>query len=188
VFPAGKEYRYFDIRNLMIRNERIQSLGITKNDTVYLYEDRPRKNESYRFFPDLNGRYLTGSYPWTNVEWEGNYVYVLFTLNTGAYYRNGDIYIIGKFSDWQAKPEYKMTYDASTKCYHAIALLKQGIYNYMYAFVRQGSKTPDISVIEGDYFETENEYQILIYHRPAGGRYDRLIGYRAIDSFGNERN
>jgi hypothetical protein len=80
VFPAGKEFRYFDIRNMLVRNERIQSLGATKTDTVYLYADTPRKNETYRFLSDINGRFVTGSYPWSTVEWEGNYDGKIFGL------------------------------------------------------------------------------------------------------------
>jgi len=33
-----------------------------------------------------------------------------------------------------------------------------------------------MSEIEGDWFETENQYIILIYYRPFGGRYDQVIG------------
>jgi hypothetical protein len=94
---------------------------------------------------------------------------------------------MGKFSDWQAKPEFKMTYDSETKNYYAVALLKQGFYNYTYAFKRQSDNMIDASVIEGDYFEAENEYQVFVYHRTAGSRYDRLVGYKSVDSFGNQR-
>jgi len=187
VFPAGKEFRYFDHRNMLINTERIKALSQNKTDSIYLYTDQPRKNETYRFRSDMNGRFIIGSYPWTSYDYEANYVYVVFTLQTNALYRNGDIYVTGNFSGWKAKPEYKMTYDADSKSYYAVLLLKQGFYNYIYAFAKQDDAILNSSVMEGDYFETENEYEILVYYRPTGARYDRLIAYKAVDSYGNQR-
>jgi hypothetical protein len=31
--------------------------------------------------------------------------------------------------------------------------------------------------IEGNAWETENEYSIYVYHRPFGSRYDKLIAF-----------
>ena len=63
-----------------------------------------------------------------------------------------------------------MEWDESLKQYHAAVYLKQGYYNYMY--LQKGGASPD-----GNFYETENEYIILAYHRPQGGRYDKLVGY-----------
>ena len=30
---------------------------------------------------------------------------------------------------------------------------------------------------EGNFYQTENRYQALVYYREPGGRYDRLVGY-----------
>lgn len=187
LFAAGKEFRQFDMSNMMQRNDQVLRYDLLGVDTAYLAIDKPRKNQSYAFFPDWNGRFTISSYPWTSADWEANYVYVVFTLNTGIKYHNGDIYVVGKFSDWQAKPENKMYFNPETKFYQAIILLKQGYYNYAYAWVKHGTNVLDLSAIEGDYFETENEYQLFVYHRPPGARYDRLIGYTAVDNFGNTR-
>jgi hypothetical protein len=116
------------------------------------------------------------------------YVNTVFLLKTDALYRNGNIYVFGQLTDWQLKPEFKMTYDEESKTYFTTALLKQGFYNYFYAYAKHDENVADPSVVEGNFFETENEYQVLVYHRPVGARHDRLIAYRAIDSFGNVRN
>jgi hypothetical protein len=186
-FPALKEYRYFDIRNMLIRNERIMAFSQDKADSVYLFADRPMRNQQYVFIRDINGKYLTGSYPWTSVDWEGMYVNVLLMLKTDAVYMGGDIYVFGQLSDWQLKPEFKMIYDEMSKTYYANILLKQGFYNYFYAYAKTADNLANPSAIEGDFFETENEYEAMVYHRPAGARYDRLIAYKAIDNFGNQR-
>jgi hypothetical protein len=187
VFNAGKEFRYFDIRNLLVRNERLKAIKENNRDTVYLYTDVPRNNEGYRFMSDMNGRFVIGSYPWTSADYDASYVYVLFHLQTNAFYRNGNIYITGKFADWKLLPENKMNYDAETKSYKSVVLLKQGLYNYVYAYSTDNNEEANIAAMEGDYFETENEYQMFVYHCPAGNRYNRLIAYKAVDTFGNSR-
>jgi len=37
-----------------------------------------------------------------------------------------------------------------------------------------------MSRFEGSHFETENEYSILVYHRPLGLDYDRLLMIKTI--------
>ena len=62
-------------------------------------------------------------------------------------------------------------------------LLKQGSYNYRYgARLHKGDTTPNFSLIEGDHYETRNEYTVDVYHRAPGSRYDRLIGSAIIYS------
>lgn len=187
IFPATKEFRYVDLRNLLVRNERIANFSQNKNDSVYLYLDRPMRNESYRFINDLNGKFLTGSYPYTESDWDAIYTKVVFLLKTDALYRNGSIYLFGQLSNWQISPEMKMQYDEASQTYFATVLLKQGFYNYFYAYVKDKTQTVDISAIEGDYYDAENEYQAFVYYRPVGARYDRLIGCSAINTYGSRR-
>ena len=64
--------------------------------------------------------------------------------------------------------------------YENTLYIKQGIFNYMYAFVKDGEVQPDLSRFEGSHFETENEYSILVYHRPLGLDYDRLLSIKTL--------
>ena len=61
-------------------------------------------------------------------------------------------------------------------------LLKQGVYNYRYLFLPALSDQFDVAEIEGSFYETENEYLVLFYHRPPGTRYDRLLGHQVVHS------
>ena len=79
-----------------------------------------------------------------------------------------------------------MTYNPQTKAYEKDLLLKQGGYNYLYAVVPYGNtstalnknnNTKVMGTIEGNAWETENEYAIYVYHRPFGSRYDKLIAF-----------
>ena len=60
-------------------------------------------------------------------------------------------------------------------------ILKQGYYNYNYLFVPDGDTQGNSGRTDGNFYETENEYIILVYHRPNGGRYDKLVGYRRMN-------
>ena len=65
-----------------------------------------------------------------------------------------------------------MEYDELRQEYHADLLLKQGYYSY--EFLQQDGLTRRTM---GSFFETENEYQVLVYYRQQGARFDRLTGY-----------
>jgi hypothetical protein len=60
-------------------------------------------------------------------------------------------------------------------------MLKLGLYNYAYVWLPDGAKKADLLPAEGNCYDTENEYLILIYHREFGSRYDKLIGYGRLD-------
>jgi hypothetical protein len=75
-----------------------------------------------------------------------------------------------------------MTYNFERGEYELTLLLKQGYYNYIYVYVPQGAKVADHTNIEGSFWETSNDYQILVYYRDLAGRYDRLVGYRQLNS------
>ena len=61
-------------------------------------------------------------------------------------------------------------------------LLKQGYYNYEYVFIKDGSRFPDDTYMEGSYYEAENDYVVYVYLTTNTSRYDRLIGYQMLNS------
>ena len=78
-------------------------------------------------------------------------------------------------------PDLKLTPDSTNKrTLLGHALLKQGFYNYSYV-VKTAQGLPDETALEGSYSQTENRYDVLVYFRPVGGRYDQLVGYTEID-------
>ena len=74
----------------------------------------------------------------------------------------------------------KMGYNFDTGQYEKAVLMKQGSYNYQYLFVPNGSTTGQTAPLEGDFYQTQNEYSIYVYYRPMGARYDRLIGVTTV--------
>ena len=177
VFPAGKEFRSVDLRSFRYRNEGVAAIEEYKDlYEITLYPDPLRAFSSYQFFKDINGNYTIENVHEDNNELESDYGLVLFSLESNKPFNNAEVYLFGKMTDWRIQDQFKLAYSDKLKLYAADVWLKQGFYNYSYVLVQNGSSKIDLSSIEGDWFETENEYTILVYYRPFGGRYDQLVG------------
>lgn len=113
---------------------------------------------------------------------QNDYALVHFALESPTEYYDADLYIFGAMTDWELKKEFKLQYDEQEKIYFSEAWLKQGYYDYMYAYVDKKNPNIDLAELEGNWFETENDYQIVIYYRPAGDRYDRIVGFQQVKS------
>ena len=135
------------------------------------------------FENDLNGKYIINNEHEDEPGTEADYIWTNFFLKKTVEMDGGSVYIWGGLSDFQIDPAFKMKYNPNEKIYHSRLLLKQGFYNYQYAFVRDDApKVVDLSELEGDWYETENDYYILVYYRPFGSRFDQLVGVSKINS------
>ena len=112
----------------------------------------------------------------------GDYAEVFFYLKSPTEFEDLDVYLFGGFSDWSLLDGYKMSYNDIYKAYEGQAFLKQGYYEYYYVTAPKGTKKVALEDTEGSHFQTENSYTILIYYRPFGGRFDRLVATRIINS------
>ena len=92
--------------------------------------------------------------------------------------------LYGHWTNTVPEEETLVTWNPETRQFEAAAYLKQGYYNYQYLRdnMSDAKTTSDNSAPDGDFYETENEYIILVYHLPQGGRYDKLVGYRCLKS------
>ena len=112
---------------------------------------------------------------------DGDYTYVYFNLVKGNLPSQGSVHIIGKFNDYIIDNRSKLEFDAGLNRYFIKLLLKQGVYDYEYTWVDNTGKADDIP-IEGSHFETQNEYQVMVYYRPPSARWDELVGYRLLNT------
>lgn len=176
IFNAANEYRKFELTSL-----HIGSMGIDKIrwfDPYYhvqLWEAKDRKN--YLYDEDQDGAFYVRTRDYDDSDIQADYVLMHFSLKRDPL-MDGDLYVSGAFTRNMFLPENQMEYNIDTQTYEATILLKQGYYNYQYLFLPKGKETAVTEPVEGDYFQTENKYTILVYHRPAGGRYDQLVGMR----------
>ena len=183
VFPAGKEYRYLDLRSLRFRSENIAAIESYQDGyEVILYKDEKRVHDSFFTREDINGKFVIESYDENDFDLAGDYAHVLFSLYAPQPFNGANVYLLGKLNDWQPKEEYKMEYSPSVKAYLVKVLLKQGYYEYEYAILPDGDAIPNHDETEGNWYETQNDYTIIIYYTPFGSRYDQVIGAVTFDS------
>lgn len=183
VFPAGKEFRFFDMRTLDVRGERVKI--ITEKYDYYevtLQRDESRFDRAAVFREDADGRFVIDNRHYNQSLLQCDYARVLFSVSRNMPLDDEDIYVFGELTDWQLKPEFKMEYNAEAQAYYCEAFLKQGYYNYQYMLVDRASGQLDSEGFEGNWYETGNQYTVLIYFRPFGTRYDRLMGAATLKS------
>lgn len=183
-FPGGKEWRWLDLRSFKLQSDRVDSGHYFKNSTeLFLKTDFDRTGQRYAYFRDLNGMWSSETYETVNPNWQADYAKVYFSYSPpeGIEYVNKDIYIAGQFTGYEFNEKTKMHFNPEKKVYEYTGLLKQGYYNYTYVSVdKQNPK--DKRDLEGDYWETENTYTILMYYRSFTDRNDQLIGVSKISS------
>jgi len=173
-FPGLKEFRSLDIRSLDIVSQDVHSIDLHDEGTDVLVElGLPRVGETYRTYPDADGAFVLANRDTGGSAIQADYANVIFTLETAEL--TEPVYVTGKFTDWLPEEQYRMEYDDYRGIYIAEIEMKQGFYDYMFAVERDGLLYPE--PIEGSSFETQNYYQVFIYVREPGDRYDRLVGY-----------
>lgn len=180
IFEAGNEYYRFDMSSRRHNGKNVAHIEY-KNPYYHMYivPNRVNIHGTYSYDQDQNGRVIYRSTDSDNVENEGDYFYTHFSLRTDEKLPN-DIYINGAFTNNSFSDLYKMKYDEENSEYVLTLLLKQGIYNYQY--LSPTNKGYSSKLLNGNYYETENEYSIYVYYRPIGQKYDSLVGFTYFQS------
>lgn len=182
-FAAGKQFRTIDLRTF--RHPTIEVNEIKEYDDAFeiiLKQDEKRTYENYDNHQDLNGQFIIESQDFNNGHVQGEYGYVIFSLKSALPLYDDHVYLMGGFTSWQIDPKFIMNYEERYGMYIGEALLKQGIYDYVYAAVPKKGGPVDMEILEGNWHQTENHYTILIYYKPFGARYDRIIGAKTVSA------
>lgn len=175
IFDGGNEYHKFE--TLSVSNPTLGIEDTWWDGSEYharVWTDLPRP--SYTYDEDANGAfYIRNS---DNIENDRASEYVVVEFRLQAPRQKGDVYINGMWTNNQYIPQYIMTYNEIDRQYEAKVKLKQGYYSYRYVVVDNDRPLPVTS--EGNFFQTENTYQALVYYRGIGQRTDLLVGYKDL--------
>jgi hypothetical protein len=183
VFPGSSEFRWFDTKSTRYQSPYIQKVEFINGAFhVQLFPDEKRSSRQYFFEDDLNGKYYIEVQEQPNDDLDADYVYVYFSFKSEVPLQNEKIYLLGSLVNWLFNENSELIYNPETKAYEITLLLKQGYYNYQYVIVPEGHGYGDQSFTEGNHYETENDYIIIVYHRSVQSRYDRVIGYQIVNS------
>ena len=173
IFPAGNEYHRFEILDV-----HRTATGVDRIDWFEPYYHATlfpaTVDHVYSYTEDQNGVFVLRSADDYDDATTAEYVVVHFFLQTPRL-QGGDVYVSGNWTGQTFNPDCRMEYDELKEEYHAAILLKQGYYSYEFI-----QKDGLMQRAMGSFFETENEYQVLVYYRAQGARHDRLAGYSVM--------
>lgn len=182
-FPAGNQYRFLDLKTLMLIIEPINKVLIDQGKYhILLRPDIIRTYRNFQMLPDINGRFVIYNQDTYGTNIDPDYAYVYFSLPAEFPFDEGDVYLTGGFSFGLLLDQYKMQYNEKYRTYELVTQLKQGYYNYMYVVRNKKTGESMTSLTEGDFAETENDYTILVYVRQPGDQTHKLYGVTHINS------
>ncbi len=180
IFEGGNEYRSFEMIT-----PKSNGLGIEAVEFHAPYFHtilRPsgiRSGYSYAYTEDIDGKFFIRNKDAVEYDYEADYNFVHFYLPCEKPFSE-NVYLLGEAFQNIMDERSRMEYSEADKGYVKTVLLKEGYYNYLYVTKKSGDSPGNTAPIEGNYFQTENEYRVMVYHRPMGARYDRLAGMQVI--------
>lgn len=183
-FTAGNEYRRFET----VSTSRYLPMGVEYvkfSDPWYhfkLYTDQPRASQDYRYDQTQFGGFTINADETDDPDTQSEYVKVHFSLDIPEQ-PDAKVMIEGQLTDRRTDGSSQgvMTFNRVSNMYEAVLTLKQGSYNYQYVLVPADGKMLT-APIEGDDYRTANRYDLAVYYRSPGARYDRLLGFTTIFS------
>ena len=174
-FWGGNEYLNFD--NKLIRNSSLNIVKVIKKEVYhhYLYPFTYKEYEDYKYNPDINGQFVIRTLEANDSKTEADYAMMHFSVLVDEPFTDKDLYVYGAFNDFNITEENKMQYNAKEQSYTGNILLKQGFYNYIFATATTDGNLSTNNV-NGSFYQTENEYTVIVYYKPFGSFYERVIG------------
>lgn len=180
-FYGGNEFLNFDTKDLRSPTFAISRIEFKELYHHYLFPNLYRNTRPYTFFPDINGDFVVRTLQGDDVSREAEYSKVYFYLPYEPELGLDNVYVYGKFNNYELSEENLMTYNDETGNLELEYPIKQGFYNYKY-IVEKEDGTIAQNQISGDFHFTENNYLILVYYRDFGDFYDSIIGIGSANS------
>jgi hypothetical protein len=188
LFPGQKEWRWVNLTSFRLQTDRIEKGEYNeKGQTLYIKPDLERKSLRYMYYRDANGFCQFSELEGRNPYWQTDYATTVFRYQPGTDepFNDKEIFVFGELTNYELSDRYKMTYNPASGYYEKSLFMKQGIYDYMYLMRDKKTGKTDAADTEGNWWETENNYTLLIYYKPLGGRADELVGITQINSLAN---
>ncbi|NIJ43568.1 hypothetical protein FHR24_000007 [Wenyingzhuangia heitensis] len=181
-FYAGNEFYYFD-NNEILRNSRFVAKNYREDNDYHsiLFPKKSRTNSLYTYNPDINGSFVFRNFNSENTNTEAEYSKIHFALQNEKEFSDKDIYVYGAFNNFQFTDNNKLKLEESGKYLTTSILLKQGFYNYDFV-IKNDDDDIDRHTISGSFYETENNYESLVYYQPINSIYYQVVGYGIANS------
>ncbi|WP_421811165.1 type IX secretion system plug protein domain-containing protein [Flagellimonas sp.] len=180
-FFGGNEFLNFDTKDLRSPTFAISNIEMKDVYHHYLFTNEYRYDQEYTYFPDINGDFVVRTLQGEDVSREAEYSKVHFSLPYSNEIGLDNVFVIGKFNNYDLSEENKMVFNEENGKFEATLMIKQGFYNYKYVVQREDG-TIEPNLVSGNFHFTENNYLILVYYRDFGDMYDSIIGIGSVNS------
>lgn len=179
IFDAGNEFRTFDISSKYVLDHNVKSFEYFEPFYhVTLFPSAIKAGGPYESWQTVSGRYIINYQDaTTDPDLEADYAFVHFSLPVENPFLDGKVYIMGELTGYKFNKASQMDYNYESGAYEKVLFLKQGGYNFLYAYLPNHHSTASMAPLEGDFWQTLNEYAVYVYYKPFGSLYERLIGY-----------
>ena len=176
-FYAGNEYFFFENKDLRAATSTIQFISLADLYNTFLFANVPRANLVYTYNPDINGNFVVTAIDVERPYIEADYAWVHFALAMDEPIPGKSVHVYGNFNNYVIEESTKMEFNTDRNFYETSLLLKQGFYNYKYVVIDNATGKLDEGAISGNFWQTENDYKVIVYYRNLGARYDRIVEY-----------
>ncbi len=181
-FWGGNEFFNFENKDVRAATFAIKSIELKSLYHNYLYSNPARYDQPYTYNPDINGNFLINTLQGRTPLTEAEYVWIHFSLRHPKLLDEQSIHLYGNFNNYVIDNSTKLEWNTRTRRYELPYLLKQGFYNYNYVLVNKDGSIDYKNSLDGNFWQTENNYQILVYYRKPGGRFDEVVGLGQTNS------
>jgi len=187
VFPGGREWRWLDLRSFRLQSDRVETADYHAHSTdVYVKADQNRVSTRLVYYKDYNGMFYNETLENLNPLWQTDFAYTHFVFVPGDAdaFRDKDVYLFGELTNYGLDEKAKMSFNMQKGVYETTLLLKNGYYSYGYVTLDPQTGIPSFDLTEGNLWDTENNYTILVYYRNFSSRADELVGISHLNSLG----
>lgn len=177
IFDAGNEYmkfEMFDAHRLSLNIDHRRNI----DDYYHTFLMPNEERHSYYYDEDANGAFIIRNSDYYDVNRLCDYEFVHYQIHSPRVV--GDVYLNGIWTNDQFTDEYRMTFNPQIDAYEAIVLQKQGYYNYQALVLDRDGRTHPLPA-QGNFYETENSYQMLVYYKGNSDRTWRLVSFTNAD-------
>lgn len=177
VFNGLAPFRNFDCSSLVYYTQYVKDVLKGPNGLYNFILQPASVYTTYMPLPNRDGNFLIQAENVNNPELEADYIIAHFAIYYPREISQAKVYVYGKFSEWELSPFFEMTYDMKNKAYVGAVEVKQGYYDYMFAVVPEETHKPDLVTLQGNFYQTHNEYNIHCYLYDYNLGAYRLVGY-----------
>jgi len=175
-FEGGNEFLNFDSSKINSTNVKVYKTELNDFYEIYLRTDIDRTDSFYQYNPDINGSFVINK-NFNNPEIENDYSLVKFSFKPDRIDKKNRVFIIGEFNDYKITNKYELK--LNNNLYKGEFKFKQGFYNYKYLSLETSGR---IKKYSGNFWETQNIYIALLYHKKLTEKYYKLISISETSS------